>query len=172
MSHAQPQASRPNMAPGYGILSADSGSGLLPWSWVDERMARARNYWVCTTRPDGRPHAAPIWGVWVEGELYFGTDRASRKGRNLAHNPALVVHLESGDETVICEGVAEQVGDAALLERINVAYAEKYNLPLTGEGAPEGVIYRLRPNVVLAWLETDFPGGATRWHFGAATSDR
>jgi len=28
----EPKASRPHM-PGYGILDANSGNGLLPWSW-------------------------------------------------------------------------------------------------------------------------------------------
>ena len=55
----QPKASRPHM-PGYGILDANSGKGLLPWSWATERLAKARNYWVATTRPDGNPHAMPV----------------------------------------------------------------------------------------------------------------
>ncbi len=30
------------------------------------------NYWICTTRPDGRPHSIPVWGFWLDGGLYFG----------------------------------------------------------------------------------------------------
>ena len=52
----EPKASRPYM-PGYGILDAQSGKGLLPWSWAVERLSDGHNYWVETTRPDGRPHA-------------------------------------------------------------------------------------------------------------------
>ncbi len=37
---ADPRASRPYM-PGYGILDAASGKGLLPWSWASERLTRA-----------------------------------------------------------------------------------------------------------------------------------
>ncbi len=37
---ADPRASRPYM-PGYGILDAASGKGLLPWSWASERLAKA-----------------------------------------------------------------------------------------------------------------------------------
>ena len=33
----EPTASRPHM-PGYGILDADRGKGLLPWSWAKERL--------------------------------------------------------------------------------------------------------------------------------------
>jgi hypothetical protein len=40
---------------------------LLPWSHAVERLEKAINYWVCIMRPDGRPHAVPVWGMWVEG---------------------------------------------------------------------------------------------------------
>ncbi len=68
-----------------------SCDGPPAWSHAEKRLERARNYWIATARPDGRPHVAPLWGVWVEGGLYFGTGRSSVKGRNLAHSPELVV---------------------------------------------------------------------------------
>ncbi|MDQ3926308.1 MAG: pyridoxamine 5'-phosphate oxidase family protein [Actinomycetota bacterium] len=67
-------------------------------------------------------------GVWVEGTLYFGTSRGSRKGRNLATNPALTVHLESGDDVVIIEGMVEEVTDRALLATVDAAYQAKYGI--------------------------------------------
>ena len=57
----RPVATRPVMPAGYGIPTADSG--MLPWRWVDEPLTAARTYWVDTTRPDGRPPVAPVWGV-------------------------------------------------------------------------------------------------------------
>jgi len=30
---------------------------------------------------------------------------------------------------------------------------------------PEVVLYSVRPRVVLAWTEKDFPNNATRWEF-------
>jgi len=61
---AEPSASRPYM-PGYGLLDAAQGAGLLPWSWAVERLQRSHDYWVATVRPDGRPHVMPVWGVWM-----------------------------------------------------------------------------------------------------------
>jgi hypothetical protein len=58
----KPRASRPYM-PGYGILGPTKGSGLLPWSWAEERLTASRNYWVASSWPDGRPHSMPVWGV-------------------------------------------------------------------------------------------------------------
>jgi hypothetical protein len=95
---------------------------MLPWSHVRERMSVARNYWLATVRPDGRPHSVPVWGVWVEDSLHFGGGRSTRKARNLAANPNVVAHSESGEDVVILEGVAEEVTDPALQERIDDAY--------------------------------------------------
>mgnify|MGYP001390964075 CR=1 FL=1 len=160
---AQPMASRPVM-PGYGIVESDAG--LLSWERVSQQMAEARNYWVCTTRPDGRPHAMPVWGVWLAETFYFGTGPDSVKGRNLARNPAISVHLESGDDVVILEGVVEEVTDRARLHYIYEVYGQKYNLDMSAsaeEGA--GPTYALRPSLGFTWLEKDFPNTATRFVF-------
>lgn len=144
---------------------------MLPWSFVEERMAASRNYWISTTRPDGRPHAAPVWGAWVDGTLYFGSAPRSQKARNLAANPNVVVNLESGDEAVILEGKARFVTDPApkLSARVADAFAAKYVDPETGEPfRPEGGaggMYAVHPLVVFAWRERDFPTSATRWRF-------
>jgi hypothetical protein len=63
--------------------------------------------WLGTTRPDDRPHVMPVWGVWIDDIVYFGTAPDSVKALNLASNPAAVVHLESGNDVVIVEGRTE-----------------------------------------------------------------
>jgi len=35
---------------------------------------------------------------------------------------------------------------------------------------PESVLYSVRPRVVLAWTEKDFPNNATRWQFDTASA--
>jgi PPOX class probable F420-dependent enzyme len=162
-----PKATRPGMR-NYGV--SETEEGMLSWEWISGRMSESRNYWISTTRPDGRPHAAPVWGVWVDETLYFGTEPSSRKARNLAHNPNVAVHLESGDEAVILEGVAEELAapGSSLSERIIEAYAAKYVDPETGEAfRPDSAagMLAVRPRVVFAWLERDFPRTATRWVF-------
>ena len=159
-----PVAERPGMAPGYGIKPADPDQ-MTAWSAVVERLVAARNYWLCTVRPDGRPHAAPVWGVWADDALYFGTDPASRKGRNLAENPELVVHLESGDDVVILEGRVDIADDPATVRPLLATYAAKYSMELADMEALTSSLYRLRPRVAFAWLETSFPNTATRFRF-------
>jgi pyridoxine/pyridoxamine 5'-phosphate oxidase len=147
----------------YGLKK---NKNYLPWSHAEERLTKSRNYWICTARPDGRPHSIPVWGLWLDGALYFGTARASRKGRNLAHNPAASVHLESGDDVVILEGEAVEISDQPTLEKLDTGYRKKYKMPLMV--TPENVIYRLRPKIALAWTEKNFISDATRWEFTQA----
>ncbi len=142
---------RPGFHPGYGI-SADQ-EGMLEWSWADERLEASRNYWVSTADEDGAPTAAPVWGVWLDGALYFGTNPQSRKGRNLARDPRVAIHLESGDEVVILYGEVEPY---ELEEATADAYEAKY------AHRPPGLL-RVRPRVVLAWREHDYPSSATRF---------
>ena len=115
---------------------------------------------------DRRPHAAPVWGVWLDKAFYFGTDRHSQKGRNLATNPEIIVHLESGDDVVILEGIAEEVTDPSLHTTVSEAYAAKYQIDLRGDKVGGAVIYAVRPRVAQSWLDHDFLETATRWRFG------
>ena len=157
-STIEPQPGRPFIAESdYGIPT--SLEGTLPWSHVNERMAQARNYWIGTVSPEGRPHTVPTWGVWVEGTLYFGGGPQTRWSRNLAANPQVAVHLESGDDVVILEGQVERISDPQhpLLAGIDDAYEVKYGMR---HGPP---VWVLRPRVVLAWSQ--FPANATRWRF-------
>jgi hypothetical protein len=160
----QPRADKPH-APGYGFETATSAPGeRLPWEQVVEWLTASRNYWVCSTRPDGRPHAMPVWGLWLEGAVYFSTGRTSQKGRNLAANPAVVIHLESGDDTVILEGVVAEVTDKEVLARFADAYETKYDFRPDVDDA-DGLYYKLHARKALAWRERDFPESATRWRF-------
>ena len=132
---------------------------MLPWSWAEDRLQAARNYWIVTAGADGEPSAAPVWGVWAAGAVYFGTNPRSRKGQNLARDPRAVVHLESGDEVVILHGEVEL---AEVEDSILDTYQEKY------EHRPPGkTLFRLQPRRALAWLEAEYPKTATRFDFGA-----
>ena len=159
----EPKASRPHM-PGYGIPTAQGGRGLLPWSWAVERLSAARNYWIGTTCPDGRPHAMPVWGVWLEGRLLFSTGSRSRKARNLAADPRCVVHPDSDERTVILEGVAEKTTDPALLKQFKEAYGKKYQWNMDDFAEP---VYAVRPRVAFGFIGItgEFVGSATRWVF-------
>lgn len=159
-----PRLSRPRFAEGYGIPETLPDPTHVTWDKVVGKLESSRNYWICTTRPDGRPHSAPVWGVWVADKLVFGTDPNSQKWRNLRQNPAISVHLESGDDVVILEGVIEEVRDERVMQLADDAYEGKYDMRVLSEtgGAP---LLGLQPDIAHTWLETDFLNTAARWDF-------
>jgi general stress protein 26 len=139
---------------------------MLPWSFIEERMAAASNYWVSSTRPDGRPHSRPVDGVWVEGVLAFGGSPKVRWVRNLEKNPHVSVHLASGEEVVILEGTAERVLDAAHPLAPAVLHASKKKYPQYYPGPdppPFRPFWMLRPEIAFAWTLAGFPKTATRF---------
>ena len=136
----------------YGV--PDDEGGLLPWGWAEQRLASAHNYWIATSGP----HASPVWALWRDGAVVFSCSPRSRKARELARDPRVVVHLKSGDEVVIVEGDAERVAaDDVLIDEYERKYAYRAD---PGEGW-----YRVVPRRVLAWTEPGYPRDATRFDF-------
>jgi PPOX class probable F420-dependent enzyme len=72
-----------------------------------ERVEEAKNVWMATVRPDGRPHLVPIWFVVDAGRWYLCTAPGSVKARNLSRNPQIALALEDGSNPVVIEGEAQ-----------------------------------------------------------------
>jgi hypothetical protein len=98
----EPVAEQLQLPEGYGTPTE-----TLRWSDVRKRLVEAEQYWLATTRPDGRPHVVPIDGVWVDDVWYFGGDPHAIHQRNLQHNRQIAVHLPDTIAAVIVEGAAE-----------------------------------------------------------------
>ena len=152
----EPRVSRPRMD-GYGVPQGPEG--MLPWKWARERLSRSHNYWLTTARPDGMPHAMPVWGVWLDGAWYCSTAATSRKARNLAENPRCVVCNENAEEAVILEGEARQLRASEIPRAVLAEYKGKYGWQL------QGAVFEVRPRVVFAMFEKQFPASVTRWDF-------
>ena len=142
--------------------------GHIPWTNVDRRLASLREIWVATASPRNRPDATPVWFWWDGKAVYFTCAAAARKARNIAHESEVVVHNGDGADPIIIKGRAERVTDAAELERVDRAYAEKYVAPTSGERATifiaDDHVYRVRPRLVTAW---SYANASTRtdWTF-------
>lgn len=142
----------------------------LPWSWAVERLVDAHTYWIATTRPDGRPHARPVWAVWIDGALSFST--GSLAAGNLAANPAITVHLEVDPEVVILEGTAAEITERTELQAVLDAYNPKYLEDMTVNTVP-GPFLRVAVERAFGWIAAptfsdagaQFHGTATRWTF-------
>jgi hypothetical protein len=127
---------------------------MLPWSWAAERLAKAHNYWVATVGP----HATPVWALWRDGALVFSCSARSHKALDIARDPRVVIHLESGAEVVIVEGKAEPTKvDTSMLDEYERKYAFR---PESADGW-----FRVELKRVLAWTEAAYPKDATRFDF-------
>jgi len=153
--------------PGYGTLPADAGTGLLPWSWAEERLARSHDYWLATVMPSGAPHLMPVWAVWHDDRLWFSSANASRKARNLAVESRCTISTDNPLEPVVVRGRAERVRGEEQLERVLAAENAKYGTDYGIETfAPDiNSVFALVPEWVFALDSKDFTGSPTRFEF-------
>jgi uncharacterized pyridoxamine 5'-phosphate oxidase family protein len=142
---------------------------LLPWKWAEDRLKKSRQFWIATTRPDGRPHVMVIWALWFDGALYFATGSASVKAKNLAANPHCTICTENAAEAVIIEGTTETEKDVAKIREFLKVYEKKYKFDMSGmEGDMSELkepVFFLRPKVAFGMVEKTFTKSATRWIF-------
>jgi hypothetical protein len=107
-----------------------------PWEKARDRLETPemyRTYWLTTLHADGRPHAMPILGLWLDGCFYFLTSEQSRKGENLARDPRCVVTVSITSQPALdvsAEGSTARVTDEATLRRVIDAYGSELHWPL------------------------------------------
>ncbi len=147
--------------PGYGVPA--EGGDLLPFSFVEQRLTAARNYWLATVCPDGRPHLMVVWAVWREDAVLFSSGARSRKARNLQAEPrcSLGAQCDADTELVVVEGVAEMAGRATVSEYA-AAVEAKYGFDMSG--MLDEPVFTMRPDKIIALDET-FSTHATRFTF-------
>lgn len=158
------------------VLGTDGGRPA-PWAEARERLARSQAYWTATNHPSGRPHVRPVLAVWVDDALYFASDPATRKSRNLDAEAHCSVATSGDDLDLVVEGKAERVTDLRRLQRVAAAYKAKYHWPVTVDGAAftapyasptagEGpfAVYEVDPVTVFGF-PTSGKFAPTRWRF-------
>ncbi len=119
--------------------------------------------WLGSVRPDGRPHVAPVWFFWHEGEILIFSEERTQKIRNLHHASNVLLHLDSADEgedIAIVEGTA-RISDRPAMEwmpDIGQAYRTKYagGLAIIGKTLEEMLatytqVIIITPVKVIAW---------------------
>src|SRR6516225_10877080 len=111
--------------------------GSMTWTEVAGRLAAARTYWLGSTTPSGAPHAAPVWGVVTGETLYLYSERSTVKSRNLAVDPRIVIHLESGEDVLIVHGAAEDLGPPSGVPSVLAALSAKYTRPEDRQYLPD-----------------------------------
>lgn len=149
----------------YGV--PDTLDGALEWSWAEERLAESRNFWVVTVDPKGRPHAMPVWGVWLGDRFWFSAAPDALKVRNIETNPHVVV---TGEDTVNVVSIEGTAAPAGVRRDVAEAWAARY------EEDPDkraemvdfmlgGALFEVTPVKAFGMIESEerFSSSATRW---------
>jgi hypothetical protein len=105
------------------------GFPALLWSRTLDALASGTpspdvTFFVGTCGPDGRPHAAGVGALWVDGDLYFTSGPATRKARNLASNPACTISARPPGIDLVLDGEATRATDQPTLERSAARYRD------------------------------------------------
>lgn len=156
----QPEALAVN--PDYGLT--ELGPDHLQLTDVFARFGTERSWWVCTTRPDGRPHTMPVWGLYIDDRLIFSTDPKSVKADNLSRNAGIALHLESGDQVAVVEGTAVPVTVDDIPTHFTRDYDKKYGFAVDPTEPGFG-FFEVVPTKVFSWDEGKFVETAARWRF-------
>lgn len=159
-----PKITRPIFPEGY----VDNPASYVDWSWVAAQLTESKNYWLCSTRPDGRPHVVPRWAVYLDGKIYYDGSPETRHAQNILANPYVSVHLESGDQAIILEGTSEPAGkpDPGFALRLAEAYRNKYarhGYSPEPNQWDEGGLYVFTPRQCITW--TKFNEDPTKFIF-------
>jgi hypothetical protein len=158
------------------------GNPPIPWERATSQFEQREfhggsgTYWLSTTCPDGRPHAAGVLGVWIDGALYFASGVRTLKSRNLEADSRCAVSASLADLDVVIEGSARRVTDGEPLARIAAEFVRRgWPTAVDGDtltaawGAPSAPppwhLYAVTPSVAFG-VGTDGAPGATRWSFG------
>jgi Pyridoxamine 5'-phosphate oxidase len=156
-------------------------NSVLPWDRAHELLRHGpkgplAGFFLCTVRPDGRPHAAGVGVVWNDGDLYFTSGPRTLKSRDLTRNAACTIAVKLPGMDLTLDGVASRETGPATLEQVARIYrdlgwpAEVADEALTAPfsapsaGPPPWHLYRFTFETVVG-LSTAEPNGATRWRF-------
>jgi hypothetical protein len=158
------------------------GNAPLEWSRARAQLAGWHgtevSHFLCTTRPDGRPHVAGVGAMWLDGDLYIVSGERTRKSKNLAVHRACAIAVRLPGMDVTLEGSATRVADAQTLERVAALYrelgwpaevdaaAQAFTAPYSAPsaGPPPWQLYRFEFDSAFA-VASQEPFGATRWRF-------
>lgn len=107
---------------------------------------------VVTINEDGTPQVSAVWVIVQGDEILFGTDRDSRKARNLRQDDRVVLSIEAEERNergfqqhLVVHGraVVEPGPNPELMDRLAMKYAGLNRHPLVLRDSPTAVVVRV-----------------------------
>lgn len=141
------------------LLSSSEASGAD----VRRRLDTDTIGWFVTHRPDGRPHAVPVWFLWRGDRALIMSEPKTVKVANVRHSPHALLHLhadETGNGVVVLTGAAtiSERSSTQWLDEIRADYTAKYaegmksfGMGLEAIAEQFCTVIELRPESLTAW---------------------
>jgi PPOX class probable F420-dependent enzyme len=121
-------------------------------------LAEAHVAILGTVDAKNRPHAAPVWYLYEDGEFVVSTGRGSQKHLNLERNPALSLTIDSRTlpyYAVMMRGTATIGPPISEEDRLRLAVrylgadiGRRYAESTRGE---DGITLRVRPSKIIVY---------------------
>ena len=95
---------------------------------IDQRLRSEPIIWLGTCGKDSQPHAVPMWFLWDGQAVTLFSLPNTRKLKDLAANPRVVLTLEAADQgydIVILEGRADLIANPEVTA-LMPPFVEKY----------------------------------------------
>lgn len=159
-----PKITRPHFPHGY----VEKPTSFLTWEWVAAKLTESKHYWLCSVRPNGRPHVVPRWGAFLDNKFYYDGSPETRHAQNLTTNPYVTLNLEDGEKAIILEGTSQPAGkpDRAFAKRLAKAISDKYKdrgyAPKPNQW-DKGGLFVFTPRQCIAW--SNFTENPTKFIF-------
>lgn len=133
---------------------------------IEDFLIQAPIARLCSHNPDGTIHIAPLIFKYNNGELLFGTQKFSHKVKNIQHNGAVSVLIDTQEpphKAVLIYGQAELDEQDVISKR--VAIFEKGLPREAAQGLAnnlasqfEPIIIRVKPEKIVSWDYTKLAG--------------
>jgi len=104
--------------------SPEGTAGLKPWS--GPRAPREIPQLLDCHHAARPPASHAGLGIWWQDAFWFSTGPRTRKAKNIAADPHVVIGTEKADEAVILEGLGEEIKDRSVWKQLVQIYNTKY----------------------------------------------
>jgi hypothetical protein len=118
---------------------------------VEDFINHTRNITVAVTRQDGRPHASPVIGGCVDGEIHVTVSPGSVLANCLKRRPEVAFTVSDLIHSIIGAGTAENLGSVSNLASLRHRLNEASPFGMFAPEAWDGFIYRLDARSLFAF---------------------
>ena len=118
---------------------------------IDQLLMTEEIVYIATTKKNGDPHIAPIWFVYYQGKIYFETDKATVKFKNIERHNKIALCF-SGKNAYLIEGSVQWWTEQEAPIPFRKLFWEKYGKDMDDSYITEKTfIFEAIPEKEMSW---------------------